>query len=103
MSELVRAEVDGHVALITLDRPEARNAVNGQFARDFESVLDRLEADDAVRVAVLGANTSGQVRPVFCAGADLKAISTETPGSPPERAGSPDSSIALVLFPSSPP
>ena len=87
MSELVRAEVDGHVALITLDRPEARNAVNGQFARDFESVLDRLEADDAVRVAVLGANTSGQVRPVFCAGADLKAISTGDTGLSTRKGG----------------
>lgn len=80
MSPHVRVEVDGHVGLITLDRPEARNAVNGRVAADFEDVMDRLENDPAVRVAVLSANTEGQERPVFCAGADLKAIASGDTG-----------------------
>ena len=83
----MHAEVDGHVALITLDRPEARNAINGDVARDFESVLDRLEADGSVRVAILSANTAGQERPVFCAGADLKAVSTGDSGLSTRKGG----------------
>ena len=87
MRAFVHAEVDGHVALITLDRPEARNAINGDVARDFESVLDRLEADGSVRVAILSANTAGQERPVFCAGADLKAVSTGESGLSTRKGG----------------
>ena len=64
-----RAEPGAHVAVITIDRPEARNAVNPQVARELEAAIDELEADPSVRVGVLtGAG------PVFCAGADLKAI-----------------------------
>lgn len=74
MSDPVWADVDGHIATIVLDRPQARNAVNGEVARAFESVLDRLEDDTDVRVAVLTANTADQETPVFCAGADLKAL-----------------------------
>ncbi len=39
-----------------------------------EAAIDRLEDDPEVWVAVLPANSEGQARPVFCAGADLKAI-----------------------------
>jgi enoyl-CoA hydratase len=67
-------EVRGHVAVITLNRPEARNAVNGDVARGIEAAVDRLEADDEAWVGILAANTDGQDRPVFCAGADLKAL-----------------------------
>lgn len=74
MSAVVTYEARGRVAYITLDRPEARNAVNGDVARGLEGAIDRLEADDSVWVAILSANTEGQERPVFCAGADLKAI-----------------------------
>jgi enoyl-CoA hydratase len=49
--------------------------------------MDRLEADESVRVAVLGANTAGQERPVFCAGADLKAISTGDTGLSTRKGG----------------
>jgi hypothetical protein len=40
----VRYEVRGHVAVLTIDRPEARNAVNGDVARGIEDGLDRAEA-----------------------------------------------------------
>lgn len=76
MSEIVTYEASDRVALITLNRPEARNAVNGDVARGLEAAIDRLEEDDAVWVAILTANTEGQERPVFCAGADLKAINS---------------------------
>lgn len=68
---MVDYEVRGHVALLTLNRPEARNAINGEVAQAMEANLDRLEADDDIWVAVLAANG-----PVFSAGADLKAINS---------------------------
>jgi enoyl-CoA hydratase len=74
MSELVTFEADDHVAVITLNRPEARNAVNGDVARGLEAAIDRLEEDPDLWVGILAANTAGQERPVFCAGADLKEI-----------------------------
>lgn len=76
MSEAVTYLRDGNVAIITLNRPEARNAVNGDVASAMEAALDQLEADDGVWVGILLANTAGQERPVFCAGADLKAINS---------------------------
>ena len=76
MGDFVTYEVRGNVALITLNRPEARNAVNGDLAADMEAVLDRFEEQDGVWVGILTANTSGQSNPVFCAGADLKAINS---------------------------
>lgn len=80
MSDVVRYEVQDRVAIITLDRPEARNAVNGDVARGVEAAIDQLEGDDAVWVGIITANTEGQERPVFCAGADLKAINSGQAG-----------------------
>jgi enoyl-CoA hydratase len=76
MANIVEYEVRGKVAIITLNRPEARNAVNGDVASGLEAAIDKLEADSNVWVGILAANTSGQERPVFCAGADLKAINS---------------------------
>ncbi len=61
--------VDGHVAVITIDRPEARNAVDAEVAQGIEAAVDRIEADPDVWVAILTGTP-----PVFCAGADLKLI-----------------------------
>lgn len=74
MSDMVTYEVDGRIAVLTLNRPEARNAVNGELAQAMEAAIDKMEADGEVWVGILQANTEGQQRPVFCAGADLKAI-----------------------------
>lgn len=76
MSDIVTYEVRGRTALITLNRPEARNAVNGDVAAGMEAAIDQMEADDDVWVGVIQANTEGQAKPVFCAGADLKAINS---------------------------
>jgi enoyl-CoA hydratase len=76
MSEIVTYEARGRVGLITLNRPEARNAVNGDVAEGMEAAIDQLESDDNVWVGILTANTEGHERPVFCAGADLKAINS---------------------------
>jgi enoyl-CoA hydratase len=68
----IRLERNDAVATIAIDRPEARNAVDGPSARALADAFREFEADDALRVAVLwGAGG------VFCAGADLKARGTE--------------------------
>jgi len=64
------------IGVITLNRPEARNAVNGEVALGIEAAIDQLEDDPDVWVGVLCANTADQDRPVFCAGADLKVIAS---------------------------
>ena len=87
MSDIVQYEVQGRVAVITLNRPEARNAVNGDVATGMEAAIDRLEAEDGVWAAVLRANTEGQTNPVFCAGADLKAINSGAGGLNTKRGG----------------
>ena len=81
MSDIVTYEARDQVAVITLNRPDARNAVNGEVAEAMEAAIDRMEADDGVWVGVVQANTEGQERPVFCAGADLKAINSGQGGS----------------------
>jgi enoyl-CoA hydratase len=81
MSDIVLYETRGRIGLITLNRPEARNAVNGDVAMGLEAAVDQLENDPDVWVGILTANTEGQERPVFCAGADLKAINSGQAGS----------------------
>lgn len=76
MSDIVTYSTDGRVGIITLNRPDARNAINADVAQAMEAAIDQLEADDEIWVGILTANTEGQERPVFCAGADLKAINS---------------------------
>src|SRR6201996_2755066 len=66
----VRYERDGAAAVLTIDRPERRNAVDGATARALREGLERFEADDDARVLVL----TGAGGEAFCAGADLKAM-----------------------------
>ena len=65
----VEYQKQDRIAIITLNRPEARNAVNGALARRMEEILDAYESDPGLWVAILTANG-----PAFCAGADLKEI-----------------------------
>jgi len=80
MSDIVLFEKRGRIGIITLNRPEARNAVNGDVASGVEVALDAIEADDDIWVGIVTANTAGQEKPVFCAGADLKAINSGNAG-----------------------
>lgn len=73
---MVEYEVRGHVAILTINRPEARNAVNGAVAAGMEAAIDRMEEDPDVWIGVLAAKG-----PAFSAGADLKAVSTGEGGS----------------------
>ncbi len=72
---MVEYEPDGHIAVITIRRPEARNAVNGDVAKGMEAAIDSLEGDDNVWIGVVAGEGS-----VFCAGADLKAIAAGQAG-----------------------
>ena len=73
MSAVLYSSSD-RIGVITLNRPEARNAVDREMALGLEAAVDRLEDDPEVWVGVLCANTAEQARPVFCAGADLKVV-----------------------------
>lgn len=71
MSELLLELAAPHVALVTINRPEARNAVNGAVAAGLARAVAETEADDNVRCVVL----TGAGGRAFCAGADLREIS----------------------------
>ena len=76
----------GNVAVITINRPEARNAVNTAVAQGLEASVDRLESDDEAWVGILtGAKT--EKGHIFCAGADLKQMSVDPAGMMTERGG----------------
>src|ERR1700744_1171611 len=66
----VRYERVGAAAVLTIDRPERRNAVDAATARSLREGLERFAADDGARALVL----TGAGGEAFCAGADLKAM-----------------------------
>jgi enoyl-CoA hydratase len=70
MSGELRYERVGAAAVLTIDRPERRNAIDAAAAEAFREGLKEFEADDGARVLVL-TGAGGQA---FCAGADLKAM-----------------------------
>lgn len=79
-------DLRGHVAVMTINRPEARNAVNTDVAQGLEAAIDRLEADDDAWVGVLtGAQTDKGW--IFSAGADLKQMSVDPGGMTTQKGG----------------
>jgi enoyl-CoA hydratase len=73
MADPVRYEVEGRIATITLDRPEARNALSAQVRRLLPELVERAGDDREVDVVILtGAD------PAFCAGLDLKELGAGT-------------------------
>ncbi len=72
MSDEVLRERRGHIEIVTINRPEARNAVNGAVTDGITAALDDLEADDDAWVVVL----TGSGDRAFCAGMDLKAFAS---------------------------
>jgi enoyl-CoA hydratase len=78
MADEILTRTEGAVLILTLNRPEARNAVNQALAEALAQALARYDADPALRIAVLtGADGS------FCAGMDLKAFTRgERPSVP---------------------
>ncbi len=73
LPESVRFESVGAVAVVTIDRPSVRNAVDGPTAATLAEAFRRFDADPDLSVAILtGAGDT------FCAGADLKAVAAGT-------------------------
>lgn len=83
---MIEYELDNHIATITINRPDARNAVNGAVATGIEEAIDAIEADDDAWIGILtGART--EKGHIFCAGADLKEISTNPGAMITEKGG----------------
>jgi enoyl-CoA hydratase len=80
----VHYEVRGPVAIVTIDRPEVRNAVDGETAAALTAAFRRFEAEPERLVAVL-TGAAG----TFCAGADLKAVSQGGGNRVPEQGDGP--------------
>jgi len=75
-------EQEGHTLVVTMNRPEARNALSGEMMDIMRDAWDRVNSDDSIRVAILtGAGGA------FCAGADLKAMTSSHPGDSFEGGG----------------
>lgn len=66
---MVNYEVEGRVGIITINRPDKRNAINGDVALGIEAGLDDIESNDDIWIGII-TGAGG----VFCAGADLKVI-----------------------------
>jgi enoyl-CoA hydratase len=93
----VTSERRGAALLVTIDRPERRNAVDGATAAALLEAYEAFVTDDGARVMVL----TGAGDEAFCAGADLKAIGTLRPDAPGGPLGftrllSPKPAIAAV-------
>jgi enoyl-CoA hydratase/carnithine racemase len=69
----VRRERHGYVEILTIDRPETRNAIDPATTRAFDDAFDELEADPAVRAVIL----TGAGDKSFCSGVDLKVQAAE--------------------------
>jgi enoyl-CoA hydratase len=74
MADEVLTEVRGRVLLITLNRPDAMNAVNTALATGLVAAIEQLDGDDGLTIGVLTGAGRG-----FCAGMDLKAFAAEGP------------------------
>lgn len=75
MSDTLRVERDGHIATLTLNRPEAGNSLSRELLAALSLEVERLTSDRAVRAVIV----TGAGEKVFCAGADLKERATMTP------------------------
>jgi len=75
--EFIKVEKDGKVAIFTLNRPEALNAVNSQLHNELEEIFADVSRDDDVNVVVL----TGAGR-AFCAGGDVKGMDARQTDDP---------------------
>lgn len=80
------------ILLLTLNRPSARNALNVELTRALAEQIARIDADDAVKVAVITGTD-----PAFCGGLDLKEFSN--PSSPRSEVGAMINSVAQIRKP----
>ncbi len=77
---LRREDLDGGIAVLTIDRPEARNALSPETRSEIAASFEAMAADDAVRAVVLtGAGEH------FCAGGDVKTMGSREPSAMEDR------------------
>ena len=76
MSDELLRERQGHIEILTINRPEARNAINGAVSKAFAAAFDELEADDDCWVVIV----TGSGDKAFSAGMDLKAFTAGEAG-----------------------
>jgi enoyl-CoA hydratase/carnithine racemase len=80
---LVEVAIDEfHVALVRLNRPEARNALSAEMREQIATSLERLDADPEVRCVVIAGSEE-----FFAAGADIRAMAERPLGAPPDPKG----------------
>ena len=65
----IEVRIEAGIAIVALNRPKVRNAINDEMRIELIGVLDRLGRDDGVRALVLTGNGEA-----FCAGGDIKAM-----------------------------
>jgi len=78
----ISVERDGRTAVVTIERPERRNAVDGETAWALYEAFKAFDADESLDVAILQGRGGN-----FCAGADLKSVSTGSGDNPVKPEG----------------
>ena len=68
----IRLEKNGHVAVASIDRPKALNALNSAVLDELDALLDAVRADETIRVLIL----TGSGDKAFVAGADIGEMSS---------------------------
>ena len=89
MSDHLLVERDKHVMVLTMNRPERRNALSPEMMQGMSEAWDEINADPDIRVAIL-TGAGGY----FCAGADLQAMTESAPGDAFEKGDESTSDIA---------
>jgi enoyl-CoA hydratase/carnithine racemase len=79
MTQLVELKIEAKVAIVTLNRPEVRNAINDAMRAEFVTALESVAKDDGVRAVVL----TGQGK-AFCAGGDIAGMKERLKAPPGE-------------------
>jgi enoyl-CoA hydratase len=94
MTELVTVERRGAVALLTLNRPNAMNALSAQLRNQLAAAINALEADDTIRVLIL----TGAGDKAFTAGLDLKEMGAQQGDGPALAISSDDPVVTMGRF-----
>ncbi|MQF49119.1 hypothetical protein FIM08_04410 [SAR202 cluster bacterium AC-647-N09_OGT_505m] len=91
--ELLHFEREGHVAIITLNRPERLNALNANLRLEFRSTLNQVASTDNIRAVILTGSGRG-----FCAGADVNGQKEGLVSPRSQEAAAPTSeTLSLVI------
>jgi enoyl-CoA hydratase/carnithine racemase len=97
--ETIKYEKEEGFVVITLNRPASLNALSVKMWEELSQAITAFDSDDDVRAAVFTGASRPDGRPCFCAGGDLKEMSTFTAGG--ELQGSDATDVANVTMPSS--